>query len=237
MPYVFCWDAWLTGPGLRDQARLSVLTEVMLKISEIEGEHLNMASMRSSITRLLAYDIGALAPVDRHVEGVVEMVFDATLACHQAFTRERLCGWHGATMPPAPCSWFRVLSIVPSCISKPRQPNGSIPKSAISLTGADGPSGAPPLIRAGLAYLWLVTLHPFDEDNGRVARAEGDLFLARADSSLPTFSQPVGVKPAEPRRIRKNCVKGTMPEMFPAFALNVIKATEPYRFISAKRGQ
>ena len=87
------------GMALRDQASLAALTEDVVKTSEIEGEQLNVASVRSSIARRLGVDIGALAPVDRHVEGVVEMVLDATANCHAPVSRERLFGWHAALFP------------------------------------------------------------------------------------------------------------------------------------------
>ena len=87
------------GMGLRTQASLAVLTEDVMKTSEIEGEQLNLESVRSSISQRLGVDIGALAPVDRHVEGVVDMVLDATTHCNAKVTRERLLGWHAALFP------------------------------------------------------------------------------------------------------------------------------------------
>src|SRR3990172_13231551 len=87
------------GMALRDQVSLSALTEDVVKTSEIEGEQLNVESVRSSIARRLGVDIGALAPVDRHVEGVVEMVLDATANCNASLTKERLLAWHAALFP------------------------------------------------------------------------------------------------------------------------------------------
>jgi len=87
------------GLAFRDQASLAALTEDVVKTSEIEGEQLNVDSVRSSIARRLGVDIGALAPVDRHVEGVVEMVLDATANGHALVSRERLFGWHAALFP------------------------------------------------------------------------------------------------------------------------------------------
>ena len=87
------------GMALRNQASLAALTEDVVKTSEIEGEQLNAESVRSSIARRLGVDIGALAPVDRNVEGVVEMVLDATANCHAPVSRERLFGWHAALFP------------------------------------------------------------------------------------------------------------------------------------------
>ena len=89
------------GMALRDQASLAALTEDVVKTSEIEGEQLNVESVRSSIARRLGVDIGALAPVDRHVEGVVEMVLDATANCNALVTRERLLAGMPRYFPPA----------------------------------------------------------------------------------------------------------------------------------------
>jgi len=87
------------GLALRGQASLEALTEDVVKTSEIEGERLDVESVRSSIARRLGVDIGALAPVDRHVEGVVQMVLDATPNCDAPVTRQRLFGWHAALFP------------------------------------------------------------------------------------------------------------------------------------------
>ena len=87
------------GMALRDQASLANLTEDVVKTSEIEGEVLNVASVRSSIARRLGVDIGEVAPVDRHVEGIVDMVFDATSRATSPLTAERLMGWHAALFP------------------------------------------------------------------------------------------------------------------------------------------
>jgi Fic family protein len=141
------------GMALRDQASLAALTEDVVKTSEIEGEQLNVESVRSSIARRLGVDIGALAPVDRHVEGVVEMVLDATANCHAPVSRERLFGWHaalfptgysglprsrsaaGATMPAARCRWCPAPSAASGCISRRRPPIAWRPKPAASSTG------------------------------------------------------------------------------------------------------
>src|SRR5690606_27289642 len=87
------------GMALRDQASLAALTDDVVKTSEIEGEQLNVASVRSSIARRLGVDIGALAPADRHIEGVVQMVLDAASNSHGPVTRERLFSWHAALFP------------------------------------------------------------------------------------------------------------------------------------------
>lgn len=193
------------GMALRDQASLSALTEDVIKTSEIEGEQLNALSVRSSIARRLGVDIGALAPVDRHVEGVVEMVLDATANCSAPLTRERLFGWHAALFPTGYSGMARInlggwrddasgpMQVVSGPLGRQRvhfeaPPAGRLDsETARFLAWANGASAEPPLIKAGLAHLWIVTLHPFDDGNGRIARAVGDLFLARADGSPQRF--------------------------------------------------
>lgn len=193
------------GLLLRDQASLAALTEDVVKTSEIEGEALNVSSVRSSIARRLGVDIGALAPVDRHVEGVVEMVLDATANCHAPVTRDRLFAWHAALFPTGYSGLSKInvgawrddangpMQVVSGPVGRQRvhfeAPPASVleAETALFLDWIDTDSNVPPLIKAGLGHLWLVTLHPFDDGNGRIARALGDLLLARAEGCPQRF--------------------------------------------------
>ncbi|NIA56985.1 Fic family protein [Massilia sp. TW-1] len=194
------------GLGLRDQASLAALTDDVIKTSEIEGEHLNVASVRSSIARRLGVDIGSLAPVDRHVEGVVEMVLDATINSASPLTQPRLFGWHAALFPTGYSGLNRIaigtwrddaqgpMQVVSGHIGRQRVHYEAPPAEHLSdeverfLEWLNAPFQVEPaLIRAGLGHLWFVTLHPFDDGNGRIARAIGDLLLARADGSPQRF--------------------------------------------------
>ncbi|WP_322091822.1 Fic family protein [Paraburkholderia bannensis] len=193
------------GMRLRDQASLAALTEDVLKTSEIEGERLNVASVRSSIARRLGVDIGALAPVDRHVEGVVAMVLDATANHRLPVTRERLFGWHAALFPTGYAGLSRItvgawrddatgpMQVVSGPIGRQRVHFEAPPAPLLDvqlqrfLDWINQPTSMPPLIKAGLAHLWFVTLHPFDDGNGRIARAIGDLLLSRADGGTQRF--------------------------------------------------
>lgn len=193
------------GFALRDQATLAALTDDVLKTSEIEGELLNPESVRSSIARRLGVDLGAVAPVDRRVEAVVEMVLDATANNGAAITRERLFGWHAAlfTSGYSGLNQIRVgqwrddatgpMQVVLGPYGRQRVHFEAPPAGRIEmemnrfLEWANGSTEAPPLLKAGLAHLWFVTIHPFDDGNGRIARAVGDLFLARADGSPQRF--------------------------------------------------
>ena len=193
------------GVALRDQASLLALTEDVVKTSEIEGEILNVASVRSSIARRLGVDIGAVAPVDRHVEGVVDMVLDATSRAASPMSVERLHGWHAALFPTGFSGMSKIavgqwrsdadgpMQVVSGPVGRRRvhfeaPPAETLPDQMDKfLAWANGNSGEPALVKAGLAHLWFVTVHPFDDGNGRIARAIGDLFLARADGSAQRF--------------------------------------------------
>ena len=193
------------GMALRDQASLLALTEDVIKTSEIEGEQLNVESVRSSIARRLGVDIGALAPVDRQVDGVVDMVLDATSRSSDPLTRDRLFGWHAALFPTGHSGLVRIkvggwrddatgpMQVVSGPPGRQRvhfeaPPANRLPSETERfIDWANSASNEPPLIKAALAHLWFVTLHPFDDGNGRIARAIGDLFLARADGSPPRF--------------------------------------------------
>lgn len=193
------------GLALRDQASLAALTEDVIKTSEIEGERLDAESVRSSIARRLGVDIGALSPVDRHVEGVVEMVLDATARCETALTQDRLFGWHAALFPTGYSGLAQIrvgalrddadgpMQVVSGPIGRQRVHFEAPPAERLNAEMAhfsqwvNANTDDHPIIRAGLAHLWFVTLHPFDDGNGRIARAIGDLLLARADGSPQRF--------------------------------------------------
>ena len=193
------------GLDLRAEASLSTLTEDVVKTSEIEGEHLDPHSVRSSIARRLGIDIGGLAPTDRHVEGVVEMVLDATSNYQEPLSQARLFAWHTALFPTGGSlltpitigNWRNDLSgpmqVVSGAIGKERvhfeAPSAGVLNAEISrfIQWANEKNTIPPIIKAGIAHLWFVTIHPFDDGNGRIARAIGDLFLSRADNSPQRF--------------------------------------------------
>ncbi len=193
------------GENLQSQASLVALTDDVIKTSEIEGERLNADSVRSSIARRLGVNIGALAPVDRNVEGVVEMVLDATLNCVAPVTAERLFGWHAALFPTGFSGMSRIsvggwrddangaMQVVSGPVGRQRVHFEAPPAGGIGdemrrfLAWLNSETPEPPLLKAAIGHLWFVTLHPFDDGNGRIARAIGDLLLARADSSPQRF--------------------------------------------------
>ena len=193
------------GLAQRDLATLQVLTQEVITTSAIEGEMLNLEAVRSSIARKLGVDIGALAPADRHVDGVVDMVLDATQQHAQPLTAERLFGWHAALFPTGFSGRLRIqvgawrndatgpMQVVSGAVGREKVHFEAPPAHALSAQTAAflewfnaKPSGDA-LVHAGLAHLWLVTLHPFDDGNGRISRAVGDMALARAEGSAQRF--------------------------------------------------
>jgi Fic family protein len=193
------------GFRFREEAVLSTLTQDVLKSSEIEGEVLDIAQVRSSLARRLGLDIGALTPADRHVDGVVEMMLDATQKHQDPLTEERLFGWHAALFPTGRSGMRKIriggwredragpMQVVSGPIGKERvhyqAPAAKQLPAEMSkfLDWFNSPSSIDPVLKAALAHLWFVTLHPFDDGNGRIARAIADLALARSEQSPDRF--------------------------------------------------
>ena len=185
-------------------AVLRTLTADVLKSSEIEGEKLDEEQVRSSIARRLGMDIGGLKPADRNVEGIVEMMLDATRQYEQPLTSERLFAWHAALFPTGRSGMRKItVGAWRNDVSGPMKWCRAHRPRARALPGA---RSAPPRQRdAGFLdwfnasgrhrsrlegrarALWFVTLHPFDDGNGRLARAIADMALARSENSSQRF--------------------------------------------------
>ena len=193
------------GFPMRSEAVLATLTEDVLKSSEIEGEHLDRDQVRSSIARRLGMDIGGLIAADRHVEGVVEMMLDATQNYAASLTAERLFAWHAAMFPtgrsgmtPITVGAWRTdengpMQVVSGPIGRERvhyqAPAAPIldQEMAAFLGWFEAGQDIDPVLKAGVAHLWFVTIHPFDDGNGRIARAIADLALARSEATAQRF--------------------------------------------------
>lgn len=193
------------GFQLRTEAVLDTLTEDVLKSSEIEGEKLDRDQVRSSIARRLGIEIGGLTPADRNVEGVVEMMLDATQHYDEPLTAQRLFDWHAALFPTGRSGMSRInvgawrddkkgpMQVVSGPIGKERvhyeapvaaRLRGEMKKF---LAWFEKESSTDLVLKAGLAHLWFVTIHPFDDGNGRIARAIADMVLARSEQSSQRF--------------------------------------------------
>jgi len=193
------------GFQLRAEAVLASLTEEVLKSSEIEGEVLDRDQVRSSIARRLGMDIGALAPVDRDVEGVVEMMLDATQNYSEPLTDERLFGWQAALFPAGRSGMHKItvgawrteksgpMQVVSGPIGRERihfeAPGAPRLKSEMRrfLKWFNDKESIDPVLKAAVAHLWFVTVHPFEDGNGRIARAIADMALARSEGTPRRF--------------------------------------------------
>jgi Fic family protein len=192
------------GFRFRAEARLSTLTEDVIKSSAIEGERLDAEQVRSSIARRLGLEFAATTVPSRNVEGIVEMMLDATQAFAEPLTKERLFGWHASLFPTGYSGLYKIT------VAQWRKPEGD-PMQVVS-----GPLGrekvhfeapaaaklekemaaflkwfndhkADPVLKAGIAHLWFVTIHPFADGNGRIGRAIADMALARSDGTVDRF--------------------------------------------------
>lgn len=193
------------GFQLRAEAVLQTLTEDVLKSSEIEGEVLDKEQVRSSIARRLGMDIGLLTPADRDVEGVVEMMLDATQHYDKPLTKERLFDWHSALFPTGRSEMSRIrvgawredqagaMQVISGPIGRERVYYEAPTADRLDhemetfLAWFNGQEKIDPVLKAALAHLWFVTIHPFDDGNGRIARAIADMALARSEHSPQRF--------------------------------------------------
>jgi Fic family protein len=193
------------GFELRNEAVLSTLTDDVLKSSEIEGEGLDRAQVRSSIARRLGMDIAGVVHSDRNVEGVVELMLDATQNFARTLTNERLFDWHAALFPTGRSGMARIavgtwrqdeegpMRVVSGPYGR-EQVHFQAPAATLLpaemvrfLAWFDSPPEHDPVIKAALAHLWYVTIHPFDDGNGRIARAIADMALARSEGGPQRF--------------------------------------------------
>jgi Fic family protein len=193
------------GFALQTEAAVEVLTSDVVQSSAIEGERLDQADVRSSIARRLGLPDGVARQANRDVEGVVEVMLDATRNPTQPITERRLCGWHAAlfpvgysgTRPIAVGTWRPVEAGPMQVVSGPigrepvhfeAPPAERVPREmARFIEWCNAEDGVDPVLRAAIAHFWFVTIHPFEDGNGRLARALADLFLARADGCPERF--------------------------------------------------
>jgi Fic family protein len=193
------------GFTLSEEASLKALTSEVVNSSEIEGEKLNPESVRSSLARRLGIDIGGLVPSNKNIDGIVEMMLDATRDYEKPLTEDRLFGWHAALFPTGRSGMHKIavaayrddsngpMQVVSGGVGREKIHYEAPPANALKSEMAyflhwfNHAAGFDPLIKAGLAHLWFVTLHPFEDGNGRVGRAICDMALARADKSHQRF--------------------------------------------------
>jgi len=193
------------GFMLRGEADLAVMTAEVVKSSAIEGERLNDQEVRSSLARRLGIDIGGATPVSRAVEGVVEMMLDATRNYANPLSADRLFGWHAALFPTGRSGMRRITvgDWRPPEAGPMQVVSGPLGREKVHFEAPDAArlpaetsrflewfNTAPatdPIIKAAVAHFWFITIHPFEDGNGRIARAIADMALARADGTAQRF--------------------------------------------------
>jgi Fic family protein len=193
------------GFDLRAEAGLTVLTSDVVESSAIEGETLDPAEVRSSIARRLGLDVAGLPRAARDVEGIVEMMLDATANFSAPLTKERLFAWHAAMFPTGRSGMTAIvvgqwraeetgeMQVVSGPMGRERvhfrAPKAGRLEAEMKnfIEWFNGPGDIDPVIKAGVAHFWFVTIHPFEDGNGRIARAIADMALARADGTKDRF--------------------------------------------------
>jgi len=216
------------GFHLREQAVLGALTQDVVKSSEIEGEILDSTQVRSSVARQLGLEQAALGPVDRSIDGVVKMILDATQKFDEPLTKERLFSWHKALFPDGRSgskkitvgAWRKgAVDVVSGQIGKEKIHFEAPPAIRVDtemdsfLNWVNEENALDLVLKAAIAHLWFVTIHPFEDGNGRIGRAIADLFLARSEKSRHRFyslSQQIQAERKQYYTILEQTQKGSL---------------------------
>ena len=193
------------GFRLREEATLATLTQDVIKTSEIEGQKLDTQQVRSSIARRMGIEIAALPPVDRNVEGIVEVMLDATRHHQMLLDQDRLFGWHAALFPTGRSGMRKIIvggwrtdasgpmQVVSGAYGREKIHYEAPPHDRLNaemtrfLAWLNAGPATDPVLTSALAHFWFVTIHPFDDGNGRIARAIADMILARSENSAQRF--------------------------------------------------
>jgi len=191
------------GFSLQDEAVLTNMSLEVIKSSEIEGEILNLNQVRSSLAKRLGFELSTFIPVSRYIEGVVEMMLDATQRYDIPMTEDRLFGWHNVLFPSGISGLYKIevgkyrsgeMQVVSGAMGRekvhyeaptPKRVPGEMARFIAWLN--DDTITLDPVLKAGIAHLWFVSIHPFDDGNGRITRAITELLLCRADGTGKRF--------------------------------------------------
>ena len=216
---------------LKDQANLEILTRDVLKSSEIEGEILDPGQVRSSVARRLGLDVAGLVPSDRNIDGVVEMLIDASKHFNEPLNKNRLFSWHHSLFPSGHNGIFAIptgewrdnskgpMQVVPGLIGKEKvhyqAPDANILEAEmqILLEWLNNKQDLDLVLKAAITHVWFVTLHPFEDGNGRIARTISDMQLARSDNQSYRFysmSSQIRKKRKEYYDVLEKTQKGTL---------------------------
>ena len=193
------------GFRLKEEAMLNILTIDIVKTSEIEGELLNSEEVRSSVAQRLGMEISGLPTASRDVEGVVEMILDATQKYNDPITKDRICGWHSCLFPTGKSGMYKItvgewrgdekgpMQVVSGAMGKEKvhytAPEASRLEEEMKrfIEWFNTDKSMEPVVKSAIAHLWFVSIHPFDDENGRIARAIADSQLAIADRTKQRF--------------------------------------------------
>jgi len=203
------------GFSAKEEATLTALTSDVVKSSEIEGEMLSYEQVRSSIARRLGINTAGLVPGSRHIEGVVEMMLDATQRYSLPLTEKRLFGWHASLFPTGYSGPYEIevgryrtveMQIVSGAMGKEKvhyeAVNPGFVKAEMEkfLDWFNNNNSLDPVLKAAIAHFWFIIIHPFDDGNGRIGRAISDMLLARSEGSGERFYSMSGQILAERKR-------------------------------------
>jgi len=219
------------GFKLRNEAVLETLTTEVIKTSEIEGQILDLDQVRSSIARRLGIEVSGLVPSDRNVDGVVEMMLDATQNYKKTLTTDRLFGWHSALFPSGRSGMYKIIvgkwrddstgpmQVVSGALGKekvhfeapPAKEIGKEMKSFIAWFNKEPDQDL--ILKSAISHLWFITIHPFEDGNGRIARALSEMLLTRSDETPQRFysmSSQIRVARKDYYNILEKTQKGTL---------------------------
>ena len=240
------------GFDLRKEATLETLTLDVLKTTEIEGEYLNPEQVRSSIARRLGMEIAGSVESDRNVDGIVEMMIDATQKCFKPLTADRLFDWHAALFQSGRSGMYKItvanwrkdssgpMQVVSGAMGKEKvhfqAPASSLLDSEMRrfLNWFNTNKELDLVLKAAIAHLWFITIHPFDDGNGRIARAITDMLLAQSDHSTQRFysmSAQIRIERKQYYEILEKTQKGNLDitdwmKWFLQCLINALKATD-----------
>lgn len=240
------------GFDLRNEATLETLTLDVLKSTEIEGEILNPEQVRSSIARRLGMEIAGSVESDRNVDGMVEMLIDATQNYFEPLTAERLFDWHSALFPTGRSGMYPItvagwrtdstgpMQVVSGAMGKEKvhfqAPGSSLLEAEMSrfITWFNTNSVLDRVLKAAVAHLWFITIHPFDDGNGRIARTLTDMLLAQSDRSSQRFysmSAQIRIERKQYYEILEKTQKGNLDitdwiKWFLSCLINALKSTD-----------
>ena len=190
------------GFATKEEANLTALTLDVVKSSEIEGEILNYEQVRSSIARRLGLNVAGLVSSDRNIEGVVDIMMDATKNYKNDLTNERLFGWHSALFPTGYSGMYKIevgdyrqgeMQVVSGAMGKEKIHYEAIHPTLVKkemndfIDWVNSETSLDPILKAAIAHFWFIIIHPFDDGNGRIARAIADMILTRSEDSFERY--------------------------------------------------